>query len=188
MGVLACAVAAALVALAGCYAPSLRDCTVSCASQRDCADGQVCGSDGLCASPGVAGHCASPAPDAGPGRDAAPNDAAVADAPATISLRVQVIGMGSITVDDHGVCSSQDPQHGDCTYEIAPRVAQSVHALPIQPDQVFEKWTSATCSGQGASCTFTPSAATAIAAKFVHAGAARVMTVIPLGVAGDSRR
>ena len=161
MGVLGWAVAAALVTLAGCYAPSLRDCTVSCASQRDCADGQVCGSDGLCASPGVAGHCA------------APNDAAVADAPATISLRVQVSGKGSITVDDHGACSSEDPQHGDCTYEIAPRVAQSVHALPIQPDQVFQSWTSATCSGHGANCTFTPTAATTIAAKFVHAGAAR---------------
>ncbi len=170
MGVLACAVAAALVALAGCYAPSLRDCTVSCASQRDCADGQVCGSDGLCASPGVAGHCER---DAGMRRDAAPADAPAADAPATISLHVQVIGKGSITVDDHGVCSSLDPQHGDCTYEIAPRVAQSVHALPIQADQIFQSWTSATCSGQGASCTFTPTAATTIAAKFVHAGAAQ---------------
>jgi hypothetical protein len=179
MGVLGCAVAAALVALAGCYAPSLRDCTVSCSSQHDCADSQVCGSDGLCASPGVAGHCASTAPDAGPNhdagmrRDAAPSDAAVPDAPATISLHVQVIGKGSITVDGYGVCSSLDVQHGDCTYAIAPQVAQSVHALSIQPDQVFASWTSMTCSGQSVSCTFTPSAATTIAAKFVHAGAAR---------------
>jgi hypothetical protein len=116
---------------------------------------------------------AGPGRDAGMPRDAAPNDGAVADAPATITLHVQVMGKGSITVDGYGICSSQDVQHGECTYAIAPRVAQSVHALPIQPDQVFGSWTSMTCSGQGASCTFTPSAATTIAAKFVHAGGAQ---------------
>lgn len=183
MGVLrsGCAVGAALVALAGCYAPALRDCTVSCASQRDCAGGQICGSDGLCASPDFAGRCASAAPDAGPDRDAgrapdaSPTDAAAADASTMtmISLRVVVTGKGSIVVDGHGVCSSQDAQHGDCTYAIASRVAQSVHAVAIQPDQVFGTWTSVTCSGQGASCTFTPVAATSIVAKFVHFGAAQ---------------
>jgi hypothetical protein len=170
MGILGCAAAAALVALAGCYAPSLRDCTVSCAAQQDCAGGQVCGSDGMCASPEVAGHCVSASPDAGLERDAGmPADAAAPDAPATVSLRVQVAGKGSISVDGHGVCSSQDPNHGDCTYDVELRVAQRVRALPIQPDQVFGRWTSPTCSGQGAICTFTPTAATNIAASFVKA-------------------
>jgi hypothetical protein len=176
MGVLGCA-AAALVAVigcfAGCYAPALRDCTVSCASQQDCAEGQVCGGDGLCASPAVAGHCAAVAPDAGVPRDATPTDATVTDAPATISLRAQVMGKGSIVVDGYGICSSLDASHGDCTYEIAPRVAQTVHATSIQPDQVFGGWASPTCNGQGATCTFTPIAATNIAAKFIHVGAAR---------------
>jgi hypothetical protein len=170
------AIGAALVTLAGCYAPSLRDCTVSCASQRDCAGEQLCGSDGLCASPEVAGRCAapSPAPDAGPELDAGPTrDAASAvidaapDAPPMIALRVQVMGHGSIVVVGHGVCSSEDAQHGDCTFDVAPHVAQTVQAVPVLLDEGFASWTSQTCKSQGASCTFTPVIATAVAAKFV---------------------
>jgi hypothetical protein len=173
MGVLTFGGAIAAALVAGCYSPSLRDCTVSCASQQDCAGGQICGNDGLCASPDVAGRCAA-VPDAGPDRDAGssrdarPNDAMTSDAPAPISVRVQVAGRGSIVVDGRSVCSSQDVQHGDCTYDLAPYVAHSVHAVPIQLDQVFASWTSVTCSGQGASCVFTPVAATSIVAKFEH--------------------
>jgi hypothetical protein len=98
-----------------------------------------------------------------------PADAQPPDA-ATVSLRVQIAGKGSISVDGHGVCSSLDPDHGDCTYDVELRVAQRVRALPIQLDQVFGGWTSPTCNGQGAICTFTPTAATNIAAKFVKAG------------------
>jgi hypothetical protein len=181
MGVLSwrCAVVAALVGLAGCYAPPLRDCTVSCTAPGDCVGDQLCGSDGLCAAPDIAGRCAMgpPTPDASPPRDAgttprdAPRgDAAMPDAPALIALRVQITGKGSVVVDGHGICSSQGPQHGDCTYDIAPHVAQTVHALPVQLDQVFGSWTSVACGGQGATCTFTPSSATAITAKFVRAG------------------
>ena len=179
MGVLGCA-AAALVTLAGCYAPSLRDCTVSCASQRDCAGGQVCGSDGMCASPELAGRCVSAPPDAAlidadmidaPLIDAALTDAALTDAPAPVLLRVQVLGKGSIAVDGHGICSSLDPQKGVCAYEIAARVPQIVRALSIQPDQVFANWTSLTCSGEPAVCTVTPIATTTIVARFVKAGA-----------------
>jgi hypothetical protein len=166
------AVVAALAGLAGCYEPSLRDCTVSCSSLRDCAGDQLCGSDGLCASPDLAGRCATQTPDA-PVRDAsttpddaAPGDAEMPDVPALIALRVQVTGKGSVVVDGHGICSSQGAQHGDCTYDIAPNVAQTVHALPVQLDQVFASWTSVTCSGQVATCTFTPSNPTVITAKF----------------------
>src|SRR5690349_8077127 len=35
-------VIAHLVAIAGCYDPDLRDCTVSCATPSDCANGQSC--------------------------------------------------------------------------------------------------------------------------------------------------
>jgi hypothetical protein len=172
MGVLSvgAAAAAALAALAGCYAPSLRDCTVSCASQRDCAGGQVCGSDGLCAAAELAGRCASAMLDAGPDRDAGLlHDAGpTTDASVMISLRVVVTGKGSIVVDGNTVCSSLDPQHGDCTYDIAPHVAHNAHAVSIQLDQVFGGWTSVACSGQGATCVFTPVAAISIAAKFVH--------------------
>jgi hypothetical protein len=59
--------AALIVALAACYSPTLRDCTLQCASAHDCAGGQVCGNDGYCAAPDVAGHCVA---DAAASRDA----------------------------------------------------------------------------------------------------------------------
>lgn len=39
------------IAAGGCYSPSLRDCTVSCANPTDCAGDQVCTSNGWCAAP-----------------------------------------------------------------------------------------------------------------------------------------
>lgn len=63
MDVLAEILATAVV-LAGCYAPSVRDCTVRCASRDDCASGQICGADGLCAAPEIAGRCRTAPPDA----------------------------------------------------------------------------------------------------------------------------
>lgn len=154
------ALIAALAALAGCYSPSLRDCTVSCGSVSDCASGQVCGADGLCAAPELAGRCAP--------------DASVIDAPpdaaTTASLRVEIAGKGSVIVDGRGTCSSLDPQRGKCMYDIAIGIAQRARATPIQVDQLFESWTSATCSSQGAICTFTPTGATTITVKFGHGG------------------
>jgi hypothetical protein len=161
-----------VVALSGCYSPAVRDCTVSCASPGDCASGQVCGSDGLCAAPGVAGRCASgpvdAAPDSGPGvrSDAGAIDAAAPDAALPVPLHVMITGKGSVLVDGQGACSSLGSQRGDCTYSLAPHVAQTVRAVPVQPDQTFAGWTSTTCSGQPAVCVFTPAAATTIVVQF----------------------
>jgi hypothetical protein len=173
MGILVHAAIAALAvagaAIAGCYDPSLRDCTVSCASPGDCASSQVCGADGKCAAPEVAGRCG--AVDAR-GRDDArlPGDADVdsPDARATVALHVQVSGKGSVLVDGIGACSSQDPQRGDCLYDVTPGVPLTAHAIQIQSDQVFAMWMSTTCAGQGARCVFTPVAPTTINARFVH--------------------
>lgn len=164
------AVLAALAAAAGCYAPSLRDCTVSCESEGDCASGQVCGADGLCAAPEAAGHCATPEVDAGAEPDASPpRDAAMPDGPVrTTTLHVQVDGKGSIDVTGSGVCSSKDPSHGRCMYDIAVGVAQRVEAIAVEPDQEFLGWTSLVCAGQGAVCTFVPLATTTVVAKFGH--------------------
>lgn len=49
----------AVAVLAGCYQPSVADCTVTCTSETSCAEGQVCGADGWCAAPSIAGRCAS---------------------------------------------------------------------------------------------------------------------------------
>ncbi|HEX5060831.1 MAG TPA: hypothetical protein VFV99_15795 [Kofleriaceae bacterium] len=46
-------VVAHLVAIAGCYQPELRDCTVHCSAPTDCTGGQVCRNDGWCAMPDV---------------------------------------------------------------------------------------------------------------------------------------
>jgi hypothetical protein len=162
------ALAAVLAALAGCYSPLLRDCTVSCAAPTDCAGDQVCGEDGLCAAPEVAGHCAAIPPDAGTTLDDAFPDAAPPDGPATVKLRVQVSGKGSVVIDGLGICSSLDPQRGDCMYDVPAAVAQRARAVSLQPTEVFASWTSPTCSGQGPICVFTAAAATTIAAKFQH--------------------
>jgi hypothetical protein len=157
MGILTRMLVADLAALAGCYAPAVRDCTVSCASRDDCVRGQLCGSDGYCAAPQMAGRCGGIVADAG-----------LPDAAPLVSLRVQVTGRGNVIVEGRGTCSSLDPQHGDCTYDIPLHVTQRVDAVAIQQDHAFLGWTSMTCNGEGASCTFTMGAATNIAAKFAH--------------------
>jgi hypothetical protein len=169
MGVLGGIAAAVGLALAGCYAPSLRDCTVSCTSAGDCATGQMCGDDGMCASPAVAGRCGAPV-DAGSHdalRDAA-IDAAPPDAGPTVRLTVQVMGMGSVAVEGAGTCSSLDPDKGHCMYNVAAGVPLTAQAIPIDPGDAFAKWSSMTCAGQGERCLFTPVAPTTIAAQFVH--------------------
>ena len=167
--------AIALAAPAGCYAPSLRDCTVSCDSERDCASGQVCGADGMCAAPEVAGRCATAevdagaAPDAGGAIDASPPR----DGPAQTTLHVQIDGKGSVDVAGAGVCSTKDPSHGKCTYDIALGVAQRVEAIPVETDQQFIGWTSAVCADQGPICTFVPITMTTVVAKFGHGAGVR---------------
>ncbi len=165
MGVLGVAAAAGL-ALAGCYSPSLRDCTVSCGSAGDCATGQVCGADGLCASPEVAGHCRAVV-DAGT-TDAAPPRDALPDAGRTVRLTVQIMGKGSVAVQGAGTCSSLDPDHGNCMYDVVAGVPLTAQANPIDGSDVFTMWSSFPCAGQGARCVFTPVAATMIAARFGH--------------------
>jgi len=171
MGVLKpLALAAAASALGGCYAPTLRDCTVSCGSPAECASGQVCGADGMCAAPDRAGHCLAEGPDAGRPDGAPPIDAAPPDTVPLVALRVRIEGKGSVVVDGRGTCSSEAPDKGDCMYDIARGVLQRARAIAIAPDQMFAGWTSATCRGGIAICAFTPAGPTAITAKFDHDG------------------
>src|SRR4029079_1305816 len=74
------------------------------------------------------------------------------DAPPMVRLRVQIDGKGSVQVDGHGTCSSADPTHGNCMYDIPLGVAQHLQAVAISPDDTFASWNSITCGGQGASC------------------------------------
>jgi hypothetical protein len=161
-------VAAVLALATGCYSPSLRDCTVSCASENDCAGGQVCGSDKLCAAPDIAGKCgmAMPGPDAEvPPVDAAV-DAAIDAAPvAMVSLRVQITGKGDVVVTGVGTCPSDGPQKGDCTFSVPANVQRMARATGKMGDK-FKRWSSIVCGLQGETCTFTPLVTTSIAVQF----------------------
>ncbi|MBA3460092.1 MAG: hypothetical protein H0T46_09045 [Deltaproteobacteria bacterium] len=166
-------------ALTGCYSPELRDCAVACASVDDCGPNQVCGSDRWCASPSLAGRCLTMAtPDAAVGTDGAPGvieDAAVdatvdaaPDAPTTLSLVVQIAGNGSVTIPGVGNCGYAAPNH-QCTFTVMIGAQLMLTASGIDEFE-FDKWQSAACAGQGATCTLTPlPPTTTIAVKFRRA-------------------
>ena len=144
------------LALAGCYSPELQNCTVSCAAVTECGSGQVCGADGFCAEPSVAGHCNAGGP------DAAIHDAAIQEA--NVALRITIAGRGRVTAAGIGVCDTDDPNHGDCTWLVPPHIVRTLDAVVTDHD--FQGWTTANCSMQGATCTLTPVAATQVGARF----------------------
>lgn len=150
--------ALATTAVAGCYAPDLRDCTVTCTAGTDCASGQVCGRDGFCASADVAGQC-DRLGDAGVRPDAPPPP------PAKITLHVQIDGPGRVTIAGVGVCS-KDVANGDCTWQVAPG---ALTAVPEAfEDKHFEHWTTPPCSAMPTAtpCAFTLAAPITVGAKF----------------------
>lgn len=161
-----------LAALAGCYSPSVRDCTVTCNAQSDCASGQVCGGDHYCASALSAGTCAplviigdaeidavATAPvDAAP--DARPDARPPIDAAPRVGLHVHIDGKGSVVVTGVATCDEHD-----CTYGVVAGLRLVLVAVP-HADQRFDRWTTVTCGQQDASCTFTPTVATTVGAKF----------------------
>jgi hypothetical protein len=132
--------------LASCYAPELRDCTVTCSASTDCGDDQVCGGDGFCAAPDVAGTCTGTDSDA-----------------ATVALRTRVEGRGSVEVAGVGTCAT------DCTWQVPVGVAVDVRA--ISSDQPFERWTTPNCMPMpmmpmSTTCTLAMTASAIVAAKF----------------------
>jgi hypothetical protein len=135
-----------LAILSGCYAPDLRDCTVTCSGAKDCASGQVCGADGYCAAEDVAGSCGNAV------------DAAV-DAVPSVMLRVTVDGDGHVDVVGGGSCS-------DCVMQVPKNAQLVVKAIAERIDHPFDRWTSLTCAGQTATCMFTVSGPTTVTAKF----------------------
>lgn len=166
--------ALAVAALPACYAPEVRDCTVSCASASDCAAGQVCGEDAFCAAPEVAGRCAQatadagadgkpdgkPPPDAPPPPDAAPD----APPPLTVQLQIHIDGRGSVSSLATGSCDAGSGS-ADCVETIAKNVPLTLHAQPKNGWR-FDKWRSRTCGGAPALCTFVPDMPTYVEAVF----------------------
>lgn len=147
---------AALLAIAGCYSPDLRDCTVTCATSDDCAGAQVCGADHLCAVVAKAGTCArattpdaaTPATDGSVAGDAPPADAAPPDAPTLGALELVVSGHGQLVAGSH-LCTM------DCTFMVP---LQPIEVVAVASgDQSFDMWTVGPCVGsQSTTCTATP--------------------------------
>jgi hypothetical protein len=156
---------------AGCYQPTLRDCTVTCSGADDCAGDQVCGLDGYCSLPETAGSCgdggatdaplgpdavsadadpdspdAEPLVDAGPAADAAPPDAA---GPLVV-LKVRVVGTGRLVSEQFGIACN-----GNCNYDLP--MGSTVTLTPVVTDDGwhFLDWTSEPCLGQSPDCTLT---------------------------------
>ena len=164
-------VALAAIGLAGCYAPELRDCTVSCERSDDCGDGQVCSAGGFCAAPSQSCSAITP-PDGG--IDMSPDGPMIPDGPPmpdgpggnTGQLRVRIMDKGSVDVEGVGVCDSEDANHGDCTFNVALGTALTLRAIPDK-DHELERWTSVACFGTNPTCRLTPILAiTQVAVKF----------------------
>ena len=162
--------AALALLLAGCYDPSLRDCTVTCHAAGECASGQVCGADGYCASPSVAGTCKpadaheseidaplaiidAPPPDAGP-PDATP-----------AQLHITIAGKGKV-VDSTSVITCNAPP-GDCLFTVDSGATITLTAVASGAGHPFADWTTANCMGMGPTCTVTIDASVVtVSAKF----------------------
>ena len=145
---LAASVLGSGLALGACYAPELRDCTVTRSASTDCADDQVCGTDRYCAAPDVAGTCES----TGSGAD-------------KVTLRVTVQGRGKVTAVGIGECGALTEAGDDCTWQ----VAAGTQVMLIASDTKFERWSSA-CSGKELTCSFVSTSSAIVVAKFKSGG------------------
>ncbi len=146
--------AATVVLLAGCYAPDVRDCTITCGAADECADDQVCNADGYCAADGV--QC----PRGGGGGGGAVDGGV--DAPVgSLQLNVRVDGTGRLDIDGVGECAKRE-----CTFTVERRPL-TIRAVETDPRKPFEKWTTPNCAGQPTTCTYQPQMGmTTVGAKF----------------------
>lgn len=142
----------AALALGACYAPEVRDCTVTCSASTDCADDQVCGSDKYCAAPEVSGTCDSTG---GSGSGSA-----------TVALRLTVHGRGVVTVQGVGQCGSLSTDQDDCTWQLTMGTPVAMNAT----DTNFDRWSSSVCNGKSLTCNFTPTTSTIVTARFKSGG------------------
>ena len=177
MELLKLAAASLAVAGVGCYAPELRDCTVTCNAASDCASGQVCGTDHFCAAPDIAGQCSSLPSDASPGGrdagvadakmvDAKPDAASPPDAATHAMLAIQIEGKGRVSIVGVGTCDEASPQNGSCMF-VVPRNLTITVTATAYPDWRFDRWTTAACAVvEINTCSFTPKTDTPVGVKF----------------------
>ncbi len=160
MGVLIRCLAVALVALTSCYAPTVPDCLVACATIDDCAPGQVCGGDGRCVSPDLSGGCDLPADN-----DAGPPDTfeAPSDANPNGILAIEITGDGRVKVGTGNLdCDSTTPS---CTYVLPIGMVVTLRATPDHQWQ-FDGWSGCTASANDCMVVIAPGT-TVITATFL---------------------
>ena len=135
--------------VAGCYAPDLRDCAVTCSAATECADGQAC----------RGGYCVADGSPTCAGADAAPL--------ATTRLHLTISGHGHVDLGGVTVCDADAASNGDCTVTLPRLVAARVVAI-ANDNAMFQTWMGSTCPvGDVATCDFTPAAPTlSLAVKF----------------------
>jgi hypothetical protein len=168
------------VALAGCYEPQVRDCTIACSFATDCADGQTCGGDGWCAAPDVAGSCDERRenPDAMPPPDAEPPieiDASVPDAPGpdampdvVVKLRVVVEGRGKVLISPlDEECIGVNNGSVECPFNLGFGSVQHLVPVTTGGGSTWVGWTTGNCSASPNECVVTlTDAETLVVAKF----------------------
>lgn len=138
-----------LVLIAGCYAPDISDCVVTCTADNECAGDQVCTPQGLCA--GAVSACEG-------------NAAVDGSIPRMIELRVAVMGEGKVAIAGGPECQPGSGPMGDtCTLSVpaGPLVIEA-----IVDEKPFDKWTSVVCAGQSARCEVTLQLDASVSAKF----------------------
>lgn len=141
-------IAGMALAVSGCYAPDVIDCTVTCTEPTDCADGQACTANGFCAAEGQTCMGGGITVDAGT---------------SAIALRIQIDGEGAVNVMGVGECS-RGQNNGTCLWQVQPGPLR-FQATPGE-DREFDRWTTMNCAGQPSTCSFTPSAATTVGVRF----------------------
>jgi hypothetical protein len=157
---LACATLAVAACASGCYSPAIGDCELSCGSDGDCAGGQVCGAEHLCAARSLS--CAAAVVDGGAsdGKHATAADAHAIDATSDVTLTIMIGGMGMVTLDGGASCAM-----ASCNLLAPIDVKATLVATPTG-NMMFDMWMMPPCAGQGATCTFVPTANTMVQVHF----------------------
>jgi hypothetical protein len=82
-------------------------------------------------------------------------------APGPLEIHLQAMGGGEIVLGSQ-ICDM------DCTFSVAYGASVTLEAIPDNK-QKFDRWTTATCGGQPAVCTFVANQAATVGARFVKA-------------------
>ena len=137
-----------LAILSGCYAPDVRDCTVSCEGSDECAEGQMCRM-GRCVAEGATCMGDTPAvtPDAGPPES-------------QVVLKIKIGGEGKVEIAGAGSCTQ-----AECYLSI-PKGTVTATAVPTSTMHPFEKWVTKNCEGEGLTCTFSVTSNSYLEVKF----------------------